>query len=800
MKLSFSLSAFQKTNILAASFGSSSLVVQTEFLRGVMQAAAGGTLAVGAALGAWLCWIAIGALLGGWLASSSLDTRKSVFLVCALALPSAIFPIILLSGLRLFMSVPYGQMIPLETLALWSALACCPFGLVVGLSFPLFAKMASRNQIAYPSVSGVFLGGLWGAEAFGAFLSGIVFTFLLAGRTNPLANTAVFGSLPVLVCSSLSIYPGKPGRLFSASFIFICLVIFIRLPFLERQVSFLYWRGFGSPGELLSLHWTRYSTILFDRVSDQTTLYDNGQPVLNFPDPYTDASQVAILLGQCPEISRVLVVGPAAGGIAQALFSAGVSEVTSVYPDREAEKELLGYLPEELRRSLSMGNYRYISDDARAYLGRPPAHDDARARPAGWDVVLLNLDGPTHMNSSRYYTPGFFQRARRAFGPAGGVLALRIPIGANVLLPAELDQAASVWASLRKTFRHLALGLNSTHCYIFATDRDSLLTQNLDTLMARVQPFEGKVPNLTRYILPMYFDSTRTVPLAKALEKRSRALGPHTDSTPVAWLHSLRLWARLARQAQGEKSGPGLLEKLFDWAANGTSRGIAFWPALILTICFLLIWFAASKGKTAAAVRWAAVLTTAASGFSAMGATVSLIYVCQLVFGDLFYQVAMITAVFMLSMAAGSFWGAKRAEAGPSGGAAVAYLAFLVSLAVSLPPVIIYLLDPLYGSWGSLGTVLAAGLFYLTVVLAGLFCGALFPWSAALHGWALAITRTDRTAAQLDFADHLGATAGALTVGVFAVPALGLSVVGSSLALCMICVALFWFFFSQKIL
>ncbi|HUU29441.1 MAG TPA: hypothetical protein VM123_16690 [archaeon] len=796
--MKFFLSNRQKVNLLAASFGASSIIVQTEFLRGVMEAAAGGTLAVGAALGAWMCWIALGALAGGWLARIIQDARKTAFFISALALPCALFPVLLLASIRLLLGLPGGELIPFDTLGVWSALACGPHALLVGLSFPIFAKLSTRDQIAYPSGAALFIGGLWAAEAAGAFFAGVFFTLILAGRTSPLLNVTLFGSLPLLLSSFLGFYPGRFGKLISTSFVLLCLVVFILVPSLEKKISLLYWQGLGSPGELLSQRWTRYCNLVAGRLGEQTTFYDDGYPVFNFPDPYYNASQAALLLSQHPKLSRILVVGTSAGGLAQALISSGAQEVVSVYPDKETERELMRYLPGDLRLPLESGAYRFVGDDARAFLGRPPARDRAD-RPAGWDMLLLNLDGPSHMNTSRYYTPGFFRRASRAFGPAGGVVALRLPIGANVMLPAELDQVASVWASLKQVFPYIALGLNSTHCYIFAASADSLVTQNLEIMMARVQPFEGKVPLLTRYILPMYFDSTRTAPLKETLQKRSIALGAHTDSTPVAWLHYLRLWARLARQAHGQKSGPGLLERVLESAAGRTYRTMAFWPAIILSFGFLLIWLSAvSKGKITVAVRWAAVLSIAATGFAAMGATVTLIYLCQLVFGALFYQVAMITATFMFFLAAGSSWASKRASVEASSGIVVAFLAFLVSVAVCLPTGGIVLLEPLIGIWGAWGTALAMVLFYLMVAAVGLFCGALFPWTAALHGWAEGTTRTDRTAAALDCADHLGAAAGALTVGVFAVPALGISAVGSSLALGMICVALFWFAISSK--
>ncbi|MEA1996966.1 MAG: hypothetical protein U9N45_04980 [Gemmatimonadota bacterium] len=791
----------QKIYILAASFGACSLVVQTEFLRQVMASAAGGTLAVGAALCAWLCWIALGAWAGGFVCSVSRDLRKALFFICALALPAALFPVFCFAGLRLMLDIPAGELVTMDTLGAWSGLASCPLAFFVGLSFPVFAGIASREQTACRSRAAVFIGGLWAAEAAGAFISGLIFTFILAGRTSPVLNTAVFGSLPLILSACLGLYPGKTGKYLSSALILACLTAFFFLPRLETKASSLYWEGLGSPGTLLSSRWTRYSHLIFSALSGETTLFENGLPVATFPDPYADASSAALLLSQHPGLSRVLVAGPSAYGLAQSLLAAGLREVTSVYPDREAHSELMRHLPGSLAGPLfERAGYRYICGDIRTFLGRQPALPSA-AVPAGWDMVVLNLDGPSQANSSRYYTPNFFRRVRRAFGPAGGVLALRLPFGANVTAPAALDQAAAVWASLKAAFPHLALGLSPTHCFIFAADRDSLLSRNTATLMARVLPFEGQVPMLTRFLIPVYFDSTRVSPLYAALDQRSGSLRAHTDSSPVAWLHHLRLRARIARQSHHPQSSPGLLEKALDSAAGKGPPGLAFWPAILLSLAFTIIWLAGSRaGKYFPAVRLASALSIAAAGFTAMGATVTLIYLCQLVFGALFYQIALITSTFMLSLALGSFWASRRAFAGASSSAAVSLIAFFISVAVCLPSSGPFILEPLYCLGCFPGTALAMAVFYLLVAFVGLSCGMLLPWAAAIHEWASDVGRpTERTAAVLDFADHLGGAAGALAVGVFAVPALGLVTVGSSLALAMICVAMFWFAVSRKI-
>jgi len=789
-----------RVNFLAASFGAAALVVQTEILRSVMASAAGGTLSVGAALGAWLFWIGIGAMAGGRLSFRANSLIKVAVLVSVLALPAGLFSIFYLAGIRQLTQVPAGELIPLADLCFHSALACGPFAVLVGLSFPIFAGIASRGQIATPSPAAVFIGGLWAAEAAGSFVSGVIFTFFLSGKTSPVFNIMVFSALPLAASLFLKAHKSKSLALVSGSIFLIGFLILFFIPHLEKRFFLLQWNGLGSPGEYISSVWTRYRSIILTRISDQTTVFDNGIPTISFPDHYNDAANTTLLLSQQPRLQSVLVIGTSSYGLAQKLLSAGVNHVTSIHPDRALEKEILDHLPDELRSALQGNGYRYIADDARAYLGRPrPAHNSAGQEPAGWDMILLNLDGPSQMNASRFYTPGFFRLARRAFGPAGGVLALRLPSAANFMLPAQVDQAAAVWSSLKQSFSHLSLAVSQTHCYFFASESDSLLTDSLEVLTERIVPYEGRVPYLTRYLLPLYYDPQRTVPLESTLEARSQQLGSHTDSTPVAWFHHLRLWARMARQSSGDKDAPGLLELMLEMAGKSGARRLPLLPAAFLSLILAALWFIQiAKGNPEIAVARAAVVTVGVTGFAAMGATTCLIYLCQIAFGALFYQVALITATFMLTLALGSWWSSKRAPASSSSFRAVSFLAFLLSIAVSIPGAGLYLLEPVQGSFGVWGAVLAQGLFYLIVASVGLFCGALFPWAAALHGWALGTIKTGRTAAALDCADHLGASVGALTIGVIAVPALGIAPVCSSLALAMICIALFWFAVSAR--
>jgi spermidine synthase len=791
----YNLEGRSRIYLVGAAFGAAALIVQTEFLRAVMESTAGGTLAVGAALGAWLISIAAGALLGGRLSASRAGGQSLAFVFSALALPCGLFLIFAVGALRFWLHTPAGEVVPFFSLAWMSLTGCAPFALLVGMTFPLLAALALKagEPVLLPS-SALFIGGLWAAEAAGAFLAGLLFTFVLSGRTGPVFNVALGSSLPLAAAVLIRLLHGRAGRLISAASISVLILVLLFTPLLERTFTSLRWQGLGAPGELLASTWTRYRSLFLGRLADQTTLYDNGEPALSFPDPYANAAQTALLLSQRQTPGRVLVVGPSAGGLAQALLSAGAEEVVSVYPDRRLEEELTGHLPDVLLEPLKSGRYNYVQADARAWLGRPPARIRA-GRPASWDLILVNLPGPAHMDAARFYTPGFFRRAGRAFSPAGGLLVLRLPAAANYSLPAQSDQAAAVWASLRASFRFLALAENSTEIYLFATDREGLLSENPDTLTARVSRFEGRVPNLTRYLVPTFYDSTRIAPLRRSLDRLSRQTVPHTDIAPVAWLHYLRLWARIS----GGGKEPGLLERFLDAAAGIRARSVIPLPSLIVCLCLsLVLFFASRRGTGGRAVGQAAAISVAVVGFSAMGASVILLYLCQLVFGSLFWQVALITAVFMCALAAGSQHASARADLSRGGGRTVAGLAALLSLGVALCAVVPVLLEPLYESGSRAGEWLALALFYLTVAGVGLFAGMFFPWAAELHALEPSPPGAGRTAAALDFADHLGASLGALSVGVFMVPAWGILPVTGSLSLSLLCVAFFWLAVSKR--
>jgi len=251
--------------------------------------------------------------------------------------------------------------------------------------------------------------------------------------------------------------------------------------------------------------------------------------------------------------------------------------------------------------------------------------------------------------------------------------------------------------------------------------------------MGRAARFEGKIPGLNRYLLTGFYDRGRIGDFHQSLGIAMGSARPHTDNTPSAWFHYLRTWCRIAGTRSQAGTRTGWLEQALDFTGELSSgRAIAFFP-LSISCLLLLLWLRIQAVGRAGAgtVSSLVVITVAATGFAAMQVTVSMIYLCQILFGALFYQVAIISSTFMLALAAGSWWSSRRVppdHALPSG---LAALLLVAAAAAATPEVIAGLAEVLFQSQSGWGQAMLSGIFYFSLILTGLACGAIFPWAAS---------------------------------------------------------------------
>lgn len=173
-------------------FGLASLTGQILLLREVLVIFHGTEISMGIFFGVWLMGIGVGAMVGARLARSGQWEPRGIFLHCISALGfSLIFQIVLI---RLVPSI-FGAS-PAELAPLHGVLAAVPVGtfstsFLTGFLFPIGCQ-------AFKQAEGRTIGRLYGLEALGGLIGGLVFTFLLARFLAPLRIAAALAVLLAL--------------------------------------------------------------------------------------------------------------------------------------------------------------------------------------------------------------------------------------------------------------------------------------------------------------------------------------------------------------------------------------------------------------------------------------------------------------------------------------------------------------------------------------------------------------------------------------------------------------------------
>jgi spermidine synthase len=471
-----------------------------------------------------------------------------------------------------------------------------------------------------------------------------------------------------------------------------------------------------------------YSTIAVVRSAEQHTLFVNGSPAVSVPHPGPQVESLAhfpLLLHERPK--RVLVVGGGAGGLLREVLKHPVAEVSYAEQD-PLVLEMLARLPAPLtRHELTHHAVRVHAVEGRLFLKRERA---------SWDVVIVNLPAPGSLMLNRYYTVEFFGLVRSRLA-AGGILALSLP-GSEVMLSQELaDLNGTVGAALRSAFRHVRV-LPGTRNLLLASDGEAFVSAwEPDTLEGRLVRRAISTDLVSGPYIRYRMDQARFGSFA---ERIGGAGVPNRDALPRATFAAMRQFSRL--------TSPGVarvLEAADRLPASAWAGGLAGLALILLAV---------QRWRRAPVYRGYAAVT---AGFAGMVMSVALILAFQVVHGDVYQHIGVLTALFMLGAATGSIWAARR-----SGGELLALeMAFLGLLAAAWGGVV-------SGAWVAAGT----SPIYPLTVLVGAMTGAQYSLVVACLGAGPG--RIGFAAASVYLLDLAGAIAGAALAGIILIPTLGL--------------------------
>jgi len=758
--------------ILVFALGSSAIIAQSLLVREFLVVCFGNELSLGVIFASWLLGMATGGAAGGRLARGGRRLRGTLLagvFAAALVLP---LQLTLIRASRALAQVPVGELIPLGRLLALAFFLGAPGSFCLGLTFaPACALLARSKSGTRPDKTGratshdgweghrrkpfnqagdrglkplaLPIGRVYVVEALGALFGGSLFSLVLAGRvqTFPLA-TAVAAALVGM--SAYAVRTRRAGSPLCWAAVLVAVgALGAALP-LERWTREVRWESLQPGVELVATVDSRYQNLALGRLEDQYTIYGNGEVMGTFPDPYSASQRAHLFMAEHPAPKRVLLLGGGIEGLVAELLKHPLTRLDYVSLDPAVTDMIRPHLPDYLAAVFSDDRFHPYYSDGRYFVKQT---QDV------YDLIIVDVPDPQSAMVNRFYTVEFFREVEHILSP-GGVLITRAGETYGYIGEEVGQFGGSVYRTLKQVFAQV-LATPSGATYLFAAREPGIVSTDPEVLAERYRgsgvESEYFAPELYEQLLPPEWVAF----VNDALRKRTD-VPINTDARPVTYFYGLVLWDRY--------SGSHLTPVLRRLERLGVRPVLA-----VLGVGALLAagYQVLRRGRRDRHLRLNLTWTVAATGCAAMAAELVLIFAFQNSFGYVYEKVGLIVGVFMFGLAAGGLAATRLVGRRPKQGlhAILAVNAALVVFAVVLP--------------GAIGLLSATGYhaqeagFGLLVWLAGALTGAHFPLAAHLirrTGTALA-----RTAGRLDWADHVGACAGALVTGVVLVPVTGLA-------------------------
>ncbi len=767
--------------VALALIGFSAVIGQIVLMRELIVVFNGNEISRGIMLGTWLFWTAAGSSLSSRFALGGKHARRAVAALECLLGVSLLPTIWALRASRTFFQTVPGELVgPLPMLL--TSLACLSvFCVVAGALFVVATRMYEQECAvsARVATSSAYL-----LEAAGSAFGGILASIVLVRFLESFQIATVVTLLNLCMAAVLLVGMSRKqlgavtvaAALFAAVLFTILLFIYVA-PALDRSAQARLWRGFRLVGSRNSI----YGNLAVIETGNAETgnaesgnetgntetgnirsIYDNGVILANAPDENAAEEAVHYALLEHPAPRQILMIGGGVNGsIAQALKHPTVERIDYVELDPALIDMARQFFPVQSAPVFSDPRVHVHYADGRYFLRHYLRHDlrhDLKTAGDTFDVIILNVPDPQTAQLNRFYTAEFFRSARDHLAP-GGLLALQLRSSEDYISPDLAEFLRCIRHTLRQVFPYV-VAIPGETIHFFAAARPDVLTDNPQTLMARLQERNLKTQYVREYFIPFRMMPDRMEQVREQL--RPLASTPvNRDFEPIAYYFDVVLWSAQFKLGYS---------RWFRGAAHIGFTGVIDAVMVVLLFVAVLLAFVPAREKRA---RSAAACSAAATGFTLMALQIFLLLAFQSIYGYVYHQLAILIAMCMAGIAFGSWLGIRRIRSGDSAPyRTMATTQFVLALS---GPALIFVVSLLSKISGMAATWLAAQLvFPALAALCGMLGGYQFPVATEIYLYDCNYDRSGRARLGTLYAiDLLGGCVGALLLSSYLIPVFG---------------------------
>lgn len=561
--------------ICLLALGVSSVSVQLVMIREVMSSFGGNELVIGVVLGIWLLFTGLGSAIGVPLAKKG-KSERTLFVGHLLI---AVLPFAQIAAIR---ALPLlwvrGEMLGLTSAIGGSAIVLIPYCLVGGAMIPLAGSLLQEKD----TTSKVYV-----VDTLGDIGGGLLFSLVLVYLLSHWDSVVALGFLNLFAASIMLSYKALPV---------VCVLGFGMLAARPFSVTALSWRF---PGQQIILNKnTPFAQLTISKTGRQLNVLQDAIPLFSTGD--LDMETVAHLpLCQVREGARVLLI---AGGVFGTL-----EEISRHNPVRidyvELDPAILD-LDNLIHGSLAHSFVHVHVGDGRLFVKKTSMQ---------YDVVIVDLPDPENAQLNRFYTQEFFDEAKSIL-TRDGVLSFTLIGSENYLEEKGLALNRSVYAALKRAFKHILVFPGTTHYYLAS---DAPLKRNIGGVLAER---EITTKRLVDYEFPTITDPFRIDILRRLLSEKE--VLSNRDLSPLAFGHLIDLWLK--------KSGS---------------------PKTVLHVIVIAILGFAVLTCRKDRLRF----TIATSGYAGMAFELSLLLLFQVIYGYVYLRICIFITLYMTGSALGAF-------------------------------------------------------------------------------------------------------------------------------------------------
>lgn len=722
--------------------GLAPLAAQIIMIRELLVVFYGNELSMGLMLAAWLLWTALGSFIPGRLSDRVVDKQRLLALTQLLMSMLLPLSLVYIRGSKPLWGVPAGEIVDLIRMTAITFTAVAPFCVLSGFLFALGCGL--HNDIVAGkgrSVGAIFFLEASGAAVGGLVTSVVVFHYLNHFEAALVVSMLLQASALILHCDHRGswAWPVKGGMILLA---LASGALFLGASALDQHTRQWAWRG----QQLLYAVETPYGSLTAVSAHQQTSVFENGLWLFSYPDPQSAEHAVHLALLQHSAPRRVLLVGGGiSGSLAEIVKHPTVERVDYVELDPGIIDLVRWVMPDQVG---------WIRDDYRVRLIHQDGRQYVNTTSETYDVVIVDLPDPLTVQLNRFYTIEFFDAIQRILNP-GGLFAMTLSATEYIIGPSLARLLASVQQTLHLVFQEVVIYPGATARFFAARERGILVTDPA-VLVDRIRRRGLSLQYVQDYYV-LFNYTPEKIQFLKTMIETVDAAAVNRDFSPLLYYKTLIFWSAQYTPRLGE------------WLRHVERVDLPWLLLLSAGLTGLLVVFTGLYSR-AAFSNTGLCFACFASGFSEMTLNVLLIVTFQVLYGTVYYKLALLITAYMIGLMIGSRYMTPRL------GPARKPLRRLIGLQSALAVYGLLLWAVIGGihrlpalSWAAYWCELG---FPVLLMVAGILGGLHFPLVSDIY---LARGRRTGQAAGVIYAlDLAGASFGALTAVIILLPGLGM--------------------------